>query len=211
MKQFVRGVFSLSDLRYPWILLISMLLFLLSLYNNRINPHINSTIELATYGTAIACAFVWSILNYVDHIKINAVYKRTDNIDIYVDSLIMNKQEKEDLKAYLFDFVKDLEANGKSKEEAIKTAIGQFQVQEFTSLSKNSGIFELPVHYYLFGYIILFIAVILATQILLNTIFNSIFLLSAVIFTSILYAVAFFGLFFLYKLIDIFVAKKVKQ
>jgi hypothetical protein len=186
------------------------MLFILSLYNNKVNPEINSTIEWVTYGSSIGCAFVWSILNYVDHIKISALYKTSNDIDAYVSSLAMKREEKEDLKVYLNDFVTDLEANGKTKEEAIKAAISQFQVQEFTSLSKNGGILELPTHYYLLGYAVAFIVLNLIIQIFLGTgIINS-FWLHAISFTSILYAVSFFGLIFLYKLIDILVTKNLK-
>lgn len=210
MKILTKKIFYFSDIRYSWLLGISAMLFILSLYNNKVNPDINSTIEWVTYGSAIGCAFVWSILNYVDHIKINALYKEGNDIDAYVRSLAMNKEEKEDLKVYLNDFVTDLEANGKTKEEAIKEAIAQFQVQEFTSLSKNGGILELTTHYYLLGYAIVFIILNLIIQISLGTgILNS-FWLHAISFTLILYAVSFLGLIFLYKLIDILVTKNLK-
>jgi len=121
----------------------------------------------------------------------------------------MNKQEKEDLKSYLNDFVKDLQQNGKTEDEAIKTAIAQFQVQEFTSLSKNNGIFELPSHYYLLGYFIIFVAAIVVIGIFINTILGDSFLLKAMNFTLNLYSIGLLCLLFLYKLIDKLITKKI--
>ena len=76
MKLWLKKAFDLSDMRYLWLLLFSMVLFVFSLYNNKINPNMGIGLELLTYGTAIGCAFVWSILNYVDHIKVNSIYKK---------------------------------------------------------------------------------------------------------------------------------------
>lgn len=205
----MKKAFDLSDLRYPWLLLASMLLFVFSLYNNKMNPDISTAVEWLTYGTSIICAFVWSVLNYIDHIKINALYRKHNSTEAYVDSLTMKKQEKEDLKTYLDDFVKDLEANGKTKDEAVKIAISQFQVQEFTSLSKNSGILELPAHHYLIGYVLIFAAVaVILFLCLTNAAFKDVFLLHAIYFMLILYSVSFVGLLLFYKLLDLIVAKK---
>jgi hypothetical protein len=209
MKLLMKKAFDLSDLRYPWLLLASMLLFVFSLYNNKMNPDISTAVEWLTYGTSIICAFVWSVLNYIDHIKINALYRKHNSTEAYVDSLTMKKQEKEDLKTYLDDFVKDLEANGKTKDEAVKIAISQFQVQEFTSLSKNSGILELPAHHYLIGYVLIFAAVaVILFLCLTNAAFKDVFLLHAIYFMLILYSVSFVGLLLFYKLLDLIVAKK---
>lgn len=208
MNLFIKRMFNLSDIRYKWLLLASMILFVFSLYNNKINPDMGTAIEWLTYGSSIICAFIWSILNYVGHIKLNKIYRKNESIEAYVDSLAMKKQEKDDLKTYLDDFVKDLEANGKTKDEAMKTAIGQFQVQEFNSISKNSGILELPSHHYLLGYVLIFAAVIIFILCLVNTAFRDVFFLKAIYFMLILYSVAFIGLMFLYKLLDIIVSKK---
>lgn len=209
MQLWIKRIFNLTDIRYPWLLLLSMILFVFSLYNNKINPDINVGLEFLTYGTAIGCAFVWSVLNYIDHMKLNAIYKKSDNIDSYVDSLIMKKDEKEDLKQYLNDFVQDLEANGKTKDEAVRIAINQFQVDEFTALSKNTGIFELPSHYYLIGYVVIFALVMILTQVLISIGLGGRFWLYAVNFMLVLYSLAFLGLVLLYKLIDTLVARKI--
>lgn len=208
MNSFIRKMFHLSDLRYLWLLLLSMLLFILSLYNNKINPDINTSIEWLTYGSSIAFAFVWSILNYVDHIKINALYKKHDSIEAFVNNLAMKNQEKEDLMAYLKDFVNDLISNGKSKEEAVQIAISQFQVKEFTSISKNKELFELPKHYYLLGYVIIFVVLVILIQGITSIAFDNIFWLHAINFMLILYSVSFLGLLLVYRILDGMVAKK---
>ncbi|MCC3863765.1 hypothetical protein K0040_05485 [Terrisporobacter petrolearius] len=209
MQIFVKKIFNLSDIRYPWLLLISMIAFMFSLYNNKINPEISTMMEFLTYGMAIAIAIVWSILNYIDHMKINVLLRRYDNIDVFVDNLVLNKQEKEDLKSYLNDFVKDLQDNGKTKDEATKAAIAQFQVEEFTSVSKNSGIFELSSHYYLIGYILIFAIIMTLIGIFTNTILDDSFLLKAMNFMLNLYSIGLFILLFLYKIIDNLVIKKI--
>lgn len=211
MKLWIKKAFNISDIRYPWLLLLSMILFVLSLYNNKVNPDINVGLEFLTYGTAVGCAFVWSVLNYVDHIKVNAIYKKSENIDSYVNSLIMTKNEKEDLKQYLNDFVNDLEANGKTKDEAVKTAISQFQVDEFTQLSKNTGIFVLPNHSYLIGYVVVFVLAIILTQVMISMGSGGRFWLYAINFMLELYSLAFLGLLLLYKLIDILFARKITR
>lgn len=209
MNLFIKRMFNLSDIRYRWLLLASMILFVFSLYNNRINPDMGMEMEWMTYGSSVICAFVWSVLNYVGHIKLNTLYRRHDSIEAYVESLAMKKQEKDDLKTYLYDFVNDLEANGKTKDEAVKIAISQFQVQEFNSISKNSGILELPSHHYLLGYALIFMAAVIFILCLVNTAFRDVFLLKAIYFMLILYSAAFVVLIFLYKLLDFIMAKKI--
>ncbi|MDV4151329.1 hypothetical protein R0131_10795 [Clostridium sp. AL.422] len=208
MRLWIKRIFNLSDIRYSWLLIFSMIIFIFSLYNNKINPNINVGLEILTYGIAIGSSFVWSILNYVDHIKVNAIYKNSNDIDSYVNSLIMSRDEKDDLKQYLNDFVKDLEESGKTKDEAIKTAISQFQVNEFTSLSKNTGILELPSHYYLIGYVIIFAVIIILTQFMISLGLEGRFWLYSINFMLTLYSLGFLGLFLLYKMVDSLIARK---
>jgi hypothetical protein len=209
MKLFIKKVFKLSDIKYFWLLLTSMSIFVFALCNNKANPDISTTMEWLTYGGALACAFVWALLNYIGQIKINALYRKHNSIDTFIDSLVMNKEEKDDLQTYLNDYVKDMEKNGRTKEEAVKTAIAQFQVQEFTEISKYSRLFELPTHYYLLGYVVIFGALIIVTKFLLATAIPNIFFLYAIIFTLILYAFAFIVLMMLYRVIDVLITKKI--
>lgn len=210
MNQLTRKVFNLPDIRYRWLLIISMGIFIASLYNEKINPEITLTIQLATYGSAIVSAVVWGILNYIDHIKVSANYKKYDNIDAYVDNLIMSSDERTELKAYLEDYAKDLVSQGKTKEEAVKMAINQFRVKEFTELSKNSSLLNLPIHYYLVGYTVITIILGIILYFLTHTVFLNSFWLLSVELMLFSYGVGFVGLFFLYKLMDIVLSKKIQ-
>lgn len=117
----------------------------------------------------------------------------------------MSKQEKAELTDYLNDFVKDLEENGNTHEEAVKTAISHFQVKEFTQSQGN--IFETPIHYYLLGYVSIFAGLIIIIQ-CIDLIVSLPFIVLAVSFMFMLFSAAFICLFFIYKLIDIMIAKK---
>lgn len=211
MKNMLRKIFNLSDIRYSWLLLISMGAFVLSLYNEKINPDITPVTQWLTYGFAILSAVIWSILNYIAHIKVSANYKKFDNIETYVDNLIMSKDEKLELKAYLEDFAADLSSQGKSKEDAVQTAINQFRIQEFTSLSKNSSLLNLPIHYYLIGYLLLDILIIIILTLITSIMLSSSFWLLAFEFMFILYGVGFLGLFFLYKMLDAIISKNLNN
>ncbi|MEG0772716.1 hypothetical protein [Clostridium sp.] len=211
MKNILRKIFNLSDIRYSWLLLISMGAFVLSLYNEKINPDITHVTQWLTYGFAILSAVIWSILNYIAHIKVSANYKKFDNIETYVDNLIMSKDEKLELKAYLEDFAADLLSQGKSKEDAVQTAINQFRIQEFTSLSKNSSLLNLPIHYYLIGYLLLDILIIIILTLITSIMLSSSFWLLAIEFMFILYGVGFLGLFFLYKMLDAIISKNLNN
>lgn len=210
MKQFLRKIFNLLDIRYSWILIISMGIFIASLYTSKINTQITPTIEWISYGSAFISAVIWGILNYIDHIKVSATYIKCDNIDAYVDNLMMSKDERAELKAYLEDYAKDLISQGKTKEEAVKTAINQFKVQEFTSLSKNSSLLNLPIHYYLFGYTLIAMIIGIILHFLTDIFLPQIFLLLSIEFMLFSYAIGFVGLFFLYKLMDVALLKKIE-
>lgn len=211
MKHALNKIFNLSDIRYGWLLLISMGIFIASLYYGKMTPQITPTVEWMTYGSAFILAVVWGIFNYIDHIKVNANFKKYDHIEAYVENLLMSRDEKTELKAYLEDYAEDLASQGKTKEEAVKIAIEQFRIQEFTSLSKNNSLLNLPIHYYLIGYTLIAAMAVMLLQLLASTIFPDFFLLSAVEFTFFSYGIGFIGLFFLYKLMDVILSKKISD
>lgn len=211
MKNSIKKVINLSAISYPWLLLISMLIFLASLYYGKQNPQITLIIEWITYGAAILSAVIWGILNYIDHIKLGANYRKYNDIEVYVNNLIMSKDERVELKTYLEDYSKDLMSQGKTKEESIKIAIDQFRVQEFTSISKNNSIINLPIHYYLIGYTMIAGIAAFILQILTNILFANSFWLLAIEFMFVSYGVGFIGLFFLYKLMDTVLSKKISN
>ncbi|KPU42824.1 hypothetical protein OXPF_35870 [Oxobacter pfennigii] len=201
----IKKIYSLTDIKYPWLLLISMLGFILALYFNRAYPYAFTRIEIVIYGAVFLVALLWSILNYVGHLKISAIYKRHDNIEVFIRGLTMNNEEKADLTEYINDFVKDLEENGSTHEEAVRTAISHFQVKEFTQWQGN--IFETPIHYYLLGYVSIFAGLIIVIQ-CIDLIVSLPFIILAVSFMLMLFSAAFICLFFIYKLMDVMIAKK---
>lgn len=202
----VKRIYDLTDIKYPWLLLLSMIMFILSLCYNRFYPKIDSRTEMVIYGASFAVALIWCILNYIGHLKLNAIYKKHDDIAAFVEHMAMKKEEKTELIQYLNDFVKDLEEKGDSHEDAVKKAISNFQVKEFLA-AQDGDLFDKPTHYYLLGYVSIFVGVILIIQ-CLNIIFPVPFIVSAVNFMLVLYSIAFFCLFFLYKLIDVLISKK---
>lgn len=202
----LKRFYQLSDIKYPWLLFLSMIAFVLALYFNRLYPDIYARLEIIIYGAVFAIALVWSILNYIGHLKINTIYKKHDNLEAFVERTSMNKEEKMELLQYLNDFVKDLEENGETHENAVKKAISHFQVQEFSE-AQGGNIFEMTTHYYLLGCASLFIGAALIIQIL-NMIISAPFIIMAAVFMLYNYGVAFLCLFFLYKLIDNLISKK---
>lgn len=211
MKNILKKTFNLSDIKYSWLLLLSMVIFILSLYFEKISSSITPLTQWVTYGSAFLSAVIWSVLNYIAHIKVNANYKKYDDIKTYVDNLVMSKDDKLELMAYLEDFAADLSSQGKTKAEAVQIAINQFRVQEFSSISKNNSVLNLPIHYYLIGYVLVDIALVIVLALLTNTVFHGYFWLSAFEFTLAAYGVGFLGLFFLYKVFDAAISKKINN
>ncbi|WP_017416559.1 hypothetical protein [Clostridium tunisiense] len=211
MKNILKKTFNLSDIKYSWLLLLSMVIFILSLYFEKISSSITPLTQWITYGSAFLSAVIWSVLNYIAHIKVNANYKKYDDIKTYVDNLVMSKDDKLELMAYLEDYAADLSSQGKTKAEAVQIAINQFRVQEFSSISKNNSVLNLPIHYYLIGYVLVDIALVIVLALLTNTVFHGYFWLSAFEFTLAAYGVGFLGLFFLYKVFDAAISKKINN
>lgn len=207
MKHFWKKVFSLQDIKYFWLLMISFIGFDATYYFDLYyDPQFVQTKALIGYGSTFMLAVIWGIFNYIGHIRINVLYQRNHDIPSFVSQLVMNHEEKLELQAYLEDYTQDLENQGRTKDEAAKEAINQFKVQEFSSLSKNTMIFNLHAHYYLGGYA--FFAILLGGVIgLIGSAISSLFLL-VIQYTLFSYALGFGGLFFIYKLVDAVLYKK---
>ncbi|CAH0119764.1 MULTISPECIES: hypothetical protein [unclassified Paenibacillus] len=94
---------------------------------------------------------------------------------------------------------------------AAKEAISQFKVKEFLSLSKHTTIFELHAHYYLIGWTIVAIAVLIALGLAGNA--APPFSLPMLLVESVLvaYGAGFIALFFVYKLLDALIYKKLRE
>ncbi|MCC9296145.1 hypothetical protein LN736_14895 [Clostridium sp. WLY-B-L2] len=209
MNKLLNEIFNFKDINFPVLLAISALAMIGSLYYNTLNPAANNTVLWIMYGSSMAIAFIWSIINYVSHIKINSIYKRRDSIDSYVNTLSMNKAEKDELKTYLNDFVEDLMHNGKSKEEAVRHAISQFQVEEFNSLSKESNYLWISSHVYLIGYAIS--ALMLSAIMFIVDVVLPSFWFSAVGWISLMYSMGFAFLMFIYYFANKIILKMMKR
>ncbi|MFC4402695.1 hypothetical protein [Gracilibacillus xinjiangensis] len=204
----LKKITSLTDIKYFWILLVSIAVFVVTLlidyYDNPAHTPFN---VLVGYGIAIIIGGVWAIFNYIGHIKVNVLYRKSKDLSSFVERLVLDKEEKTELLAYMEDYAQDLVHQGRSYKEATAVAINQFKINEFDRLSKDSTIFHLPAHHYLIGYA--FVATVLFVLWLWigNTIISSPFItvLEATCFS---YASGFIVAYFLYKLIDIMIYKK---
>jgi len=201
----LKQLYRFSDIKYPWLLSLSIVAFVSSLYFNRSYPDSFTRIEIIVYSVVILIAILWSILNYMGNLKVNAIYKKYDDIEAFTKELSMSNEEKSDFLEYITDFVKDLEQNGSTHEEAVKIAISNFQVQEFAESTSN--IFVKSTHSYLLGCVSVFVGLVIIIQ-LVDMIVSLPFIIMAVSFTLALFSIAFISLFCIYKFIDLIIAKK---
>jgi hypothetical protein len=209
MKLLFKKLWSVTDIKYGWIITLSFLVFLFLFYIDlRVNRHFIHPLALVGYGLAFVVAVVWSILNYISHIKINVLFKQSSDIDAFLSQLTISRDEKVEIKAYLEDYIVDLMENGQELMEATKEAIEAFKVKEMLSLSKNTALLNLPAHYYLLGIGVSLLILGLFTR-LLELVDYDLFLL-ALEWLFYLYGVGCIGLFFAYKLLDIVLYKKIK-
>ena len=68
--------FSIQQIRYKWILLISILFFFLTYLFDLLSPR-EKPVSLFVIGSVVATliAAVWAIVNYVGHLQVNPLYK----------------------------------------------------------------------------------------------------------------------------------------
>lgn len=211
MSHLIPKVFSLSDMKYGWCLLLSMLLCVVSYYADRlINPEDQFWIA-AGYTLSFAVAVVWGAINYIGHMRVNVKFQKHHDIEAYIQQLAMSQEDRLELQNYLEDYAKDLMGAGKSREDASREAISQFKVKELMSLSKNTTLFDLHAHYYLFGWtifaIILFIVIGTAGYVWFPSSPHLLITLSILA----AYGAGLSGTFFVYKVLDVLIYKKVKE
>lgn len=209
MNKLLNEIFNFKGIHFSFLLAVSALAMIGSLYYNTLHPTANNAALWLMYGSSMAIAFIWSIINYVSHIKINSIYRRKDSVDSYVNTLSVNKAEKDELKTYLNDFVEDLMRNGKSKKEAVQYAISQFQVEEFNSLSKESNYLWISSHIYLIGYAIVSL-MLSAIMFIIDVVLPS-FWFSAVGWISLMYSIGFAFLMFIYYFANKIILKTMKK
>lgn len=211
MPNLTRKIFSLNDMKYGWSLLVSILVCGITFYIDR-NTNPDDLFLLSVgYGMSFVIAVVWGAANYIGHVRMNVMFRRHRDIASFVGQLAMSQEDKLELRNYLEDYAEDLMREGTTKEEAAKEAISQFKVKEFLSLSKHTTIFELHAHYYLIGWTIVAIAAFIALGVVGNA--APPFSLPMLLVESVLvaYGAGFIALFFVYKLLDALIYKKLRE
>ncbi|USK31022.1 permease prefix domain 1-containing protein [Bacillus sp. CMF21] len=165
----------------------------------------------AGYWISFAIAVLWAVLNYISHIRMNNMYKKQDDLQVYVNQLVMSEEDKLELRTYLEDYVQDLMKQGNTEADAMREAINQFKVKEFLSLSKNTMFFNLHAHYYLIGWTFLSVIASILVWIFELTLFPYPLITLTIESIFIAYAIGLFGMFFLYKIIDAVIYRKFKE
>ena len=207
----LRKAFSLYDIKYCWLLIVSLAICGAFFYVDRsYNPDDQFWLSVG-YGVSFGMAVLWSGTNYIGHIRINAMYRKQNDIQAYVEQLAMSSEDKVELRNYLEDYAEDLMNQGKSEAQATAEAISQFKVKELLSLSKNSSLFHLHAHYYLLGwsavaFILLGLLVVTDGLFVLNS------LMTLIIVTILaVYGASFIFLFFIYKVLDVLIYQKLHK
>ncbi|WLD94685.1 hypothetical protein [Alkalihalobacillus sp. AL-G] len=209
MSPLMKKIFSLRDITYGWLLIVSILLFVVTVYVDLYNDP--STIQLYTLAGCLLAFFLavlWGILNYIGHIRMNAMYQKYNDIQAFVNNLALDPDDQLELQTYLEDYASDLVDQGLNKHDAAKQAIQQFKVKEFTTLSKNTMLFNLHAHYYLWGYTCIAAIVTICLFLVTEMVFLSSLVLVVLETTIFLYGLGLCGMFFLYKLFDAMFYKK---
>src|SRR5699024_4665638 len=113
-----------KELRYKSILCLSVILFYISMVISAfIYPKQNNTMLLIGCAIAILLAAFWSIINYIDLLRINPLYKEYTTIDDFIKSLPSEKEDKIEIKQMMTDYVADQILQGEDKLVATKTII----------------------------------------------------------------------------------------
>ncbi|WP_029192802.1 hypothetical protein [Paenibacillus harenae] len=206
-----RKIFSLSDVKYGWLLIMSMVLCGVFFYGDRYFDPDDQFLLTVGYGSSFATAVLWGAVNYIGHIRLNTMYRKQNDIHAYVEQLAMNPDDKMELRNYLEDYAQDLMDHGKTREQATAEAISQFKVKELLSLSKNTSLFHMHAHYYLFGWIAVAVILFILVELVHGLLFPE--ALWPLVIESVLvaYGAGLFGLFIIYKLMDAFIHRKLQD
>lgn len=136
-----------QELRYRKVLWLSILLFYTSLVADMfINPSKNDSLCLFGYIIAILLAALWSILNYIDHLRINPLYKEYTTITEFIKALSLPKEEKLEIQQMMVDYVTDQVSQNVDELTATKTIIQQFKTSE---LENEQHFFYFHTNHYL--------------------------------------------------------------
>ncbi|UVI30491.1 permease prefix domain 1-containing protein [Paenibacillus spongiae] len=203
-----RKAFSLGDIKYSWMLILSILICGAFFYADRMDQPDDRLWLSVGYGASFGLAILWSVMNYIGHIRINAMYRKQNDIGAYVEQLAMSDEDKLELRNYLEDYTEDLMTRGKSREQATAEAISQFKVKELLSLSKNTSLFQLHAHCYLFGWAAVACAALVLLVVLDGALGSNAVLVLILETIFIVYGASLFLLFLVYKLLDAWIHQK---
>ena len=210
MSHFLKKALMLSEIKYPWLIVLSALCFGSFYYVDRMYTTDPFWLFLC-YWFSFGLAVIWGALNYISHIHLNAMYQKQNDLHAYVNQLVMSADEKLELQTYLEDYVEDLVEQGMTKQEATNEAINQFKVKEFLSLSKNTSLFNLHAHYYLLGLAVITGIVGLIIWVVTAAMNENTLITLMIEVTLFAYCIGLVGLFFVYKILDSVLYQKVNK
>ena len=190
-----------NQVRYKLTLFVSfLLLFMTDLLDSIVEPNETSSAFLILYTIAILLAALWAMLNYLDHLRINPVFKEYLSIEEFVEELQVPQEEQVEIKAMMMDYVADKTLAGQTKEAATAEIINQFKQEE---LAQKPHFFFFHSHKYLLqlGVVMLLIgAPVYLIENYLDLInFPVLQVLSYVVFS---YGLGFILTYVLYKLLN---------
>lgn len=198
--------FSMKQISFKLILIISALLFYVCYYlDSVIDPSKIEFTFVVGYMLAIMLAAFWSILNYIDHLRINPLYKTYHSIDEFIGDLSISMDEKNEIETMMIDYVSDQKKLGKDEGQAIEDIIQQFKQGELT----KKDVFFVHTHKYLLGLglILLVIAAIIYFLGFLSPMFqNELFIVLKI--TTFCYALGFYVSFFMYNVLNKILIRK---
>lgn len=199
--------FSFKQVKYKSVLILSVLIFGIGYINDVLNePQSSETINLVVYMLGIAIASFWGILNYIDHLRVNPLYKKANTINEFIGELELTHDDRLELKNYMEDYVDDQVAAGKDVQLATEEVISQFKVQEISDDQLSKDTFFFHSHNYLIGNGL----VLLSIGIIFFFLYSQ---TNSVIFVTIellgfCFAFGFWLLFVLYKFLNLLLKKK---
>lgn len=131
----MRKVFCLRDIKYSWLLLLSIAFCFLVFYIDRSDMKDPGWLTIG-YLLAFALAVVWGVINYIGHIRMNVMYQKQNNIQAYVENLAMGKEDKLELQHYLEDYAADLIMQGKPKMKLQRKRLTNSRFRKFYPYQK---------------------------------------------------------------------------
>ncbi|MFD1418923.1 hypothetical protein [Companilactobacillus keshanensis] len=198
--------FSMKQISFKLILAISAILFFVCYYlDTVIDPSKTESVFVVGYMFAIMLAAFWSILNYIDHLRINPLYKSYHSIEEFIGDLSVSTDEKNEIETMMIDYVYDQKKLGNDENQAIKDIIQQFKRGELT----EKDVFFVHIHKYLLGLglILLSIAgIIYFLGVFIPAFQDKFFIVLGI--TTLCYSLGFYLSFFMYNILNKILIRK---